>query len=115
MHYEMGQAVNLIGHIANTTVEKYPIIADYTSDLDFSTIVQQSCNKLETVVKDWMLENLKASENNVKQAGEEYNTQYDNSAVEQQINTIFDKIYHALTDENDNKEASSAQACLVPL
>ena len=29
----MGQAVNLIGHIANTTVEKYPVIADYTEDL----------------------------------------------------------------------------------
>ena len=53
-----------------------------------------------------MLENLKARESNVEE------TQYNNSIVEQQINTIFSKIYHALTDENENKEESSAQVSL---
>jgi len=92
-HFEMTQAANLVGHIANMTVAKYPNIEKYSQDLDFSTMIQGLLGKMETVINNWITE-LLADKNET-----------DLNIVQKQIETIFKRIYDSIVDDSNEKNS----------
>ena len=92
-HFEMTQAANLVGHIANMTVAKYPYIEEYSQDLDFSTMIQGLLGKMEAIINNWITE-LLADKN-----------QNDINIVQKQIETIFKRIYDSIVDDSDDKRS----------